>query len=322
MHGVILVLRLAAGTGTCDPGPMTMTMPLVVLFIVSAWAGVQNALAGGGTFLTLPTLIITGMNAQAANITSTVGLFPAQLVTGLTGRKNVAGAAGLSFRALMLISLAGGAVGAVLLLVTPSRFFAILVPWLVLFATVMFACGSYLPKYMPRIGGFGAGVAQFLIAVYGGYFGGGIGFLMLAAGGGCGHVDPRIRCQQEYAGGGDQCLGGGHLPFLATASLDAGRDHDPGIGGRRLSGRHHGQQGQSKGSPPFCCAAGHRPDHWPFLESALILVGRCTDPAPPSGAERLEGGDAVARSGVCAPRGFAARLGASSSGTVSLAKKT
>ena len=156
-------------------------MSLVVLFLISAWAGVQNALAGGGTFLTLPTLILTGMNAQAANITSTVGLFPAQLVTGLTGRKNVAGAAGLSFRALMLISLAGGAVGAVLLLVTPSRFFAILVPWLVLFATVMFAFGSYLPKYMPRIGSFGAGVAQFLIAVYGGYFGGGIGFMMLAA---------------------------------------------------------------------------------------------------------------------------------------------
>jgi hypothetical protein len=142
---------------------------------------VQNALAGGGTFLTLPTLILTGMNAQAANITSTVGLFPAQLVTGLTGRGNISGVAGLSFRALMIISLVGGAGGAVLLLVTPSSFFAVMVPWLVLFATAMFAFGSYLPKYMPRIGGFGAGVTQLFIAIYGGYFGGGIGFLMLAA---------------------------------------------------------------------------------------------------------------------------------------------
>jgi hypothetical protein len=158
-----------------------MTMNLVVLFLISAWAGVQNALAGGGTFLTLPMLILTGLNAQQANITSTVGLFPAQFVTGLTGRKNVTGAASLSYRALMIISLVGGAAGAVLLLVTPSRFFAVLVPWLVLFATVMFAFGSYLPKYMPRIGMAAAVIIQTLIAIYGGYFGAGIGFLMLAA---------------------------------------------------------------------------------------------------------------------------------------------
>ena len=112
-----------------------MAMNLAVLFIISAWAGVQNALAGGGTFLTLPLLIVTGLNAQAANITSTVGLFPAQLVTGMTGRKNAVGAASLSFRALMIISLVGGAAGAVLLLVTPSRFFAVLVPWLVRFSS-------------------------------------------------------------------------------------------------------------------------------------------------------------------------------------------
>ena len=158
-----------------------MTMTLVVLFLISAWAGVQNALAGGGTFLILPTLIVSGMTAQAANITSTVGLFPSQFVTGLTGRKNTTGAANLSFRALMIISLVGGAAGAVLLLVTPSRFFSMLVPWLVLFATVLFAFGSYLPKHMPRIGTKGAAATQSLIAIYGGYFGGGIGFMMLAA---------------------------------------------------------------------------------------------------------------------------------------------
>jgi uncharacterized membrane protein YfcA len=156
-------------------------MNLVVLFLISAWAGVQNALAGGGTFLTLPCLILTGLNAQQANITSTVGLFPAQVVTGLTGRQNVSSAAGLSFHALMIISLLGGGAGAVLLLVTPSRLFEGLVPWLVLFATLMFAVGSYLPKYMPRIGTTGAVISQCFIAVYGGYFGGGIGFLMMAA---------------------------------------------------------------------------------------------------------------------------------------------
>ena len=84
----------------------------------------------------------------------------------------------------MIISLLGGGRGALLLLVTPSSFFARLVPWLVLFATAIFAWGSFMPRKtdaVPRLGKLGAGVSQFLISIYGGYFGGGIGFLMLAA---------------------------------------------------------------------------------------------------------------------------------------------
>src|SRR4051812_20941707 len=113
-------------------------MALTVLFIAAIWAGVQNALAGGGSFITLPSLMLTGMDARAANITSTVALFPAQLVTGFTGREHVGGAGGLSFKALVIISLVGGALGAVLLLVTPSNYFSAMVPWLVLFATAVF----------------------------------------------------------------------------------------------------------------------------------------------------------------------------------------
>jgi uncharacterized membrane protein YfcA len=158
-------------------------MALGVLFLAALWAGVQNALAGGGSFVTLPALMFTGMDARAANITSTIALFPAQIATAFTGRTLVTGAAGLSFRALVFISLAGGALGAVLLLVTPSSFFARLVPWLVLFATVVFAWGSFAPKRASgaRLSRHGAMAAQFGIAIYGGYFGGGIGFLMLAA---------------------------------------------------------------------------------------------------------------------------------------------
>jgi uncharacterized membrane protein YfcA len=156
---------------------------LIVLFLVAVWAGVQNALAGGGTFLTLPALMLTGMSALAANITSTVALFPGQITSSWGGRHHVAGAGGLSFRALVVISLAGGVIGAILLLVTPSSIFARLVPWLVLFATGVFAWGSFGPKRQaaPSLSRAGAGLAQFLISVYGGYFGGGIGFLMLAA---------------------------------------------------------------------------------------------------------------------------------------------
>jgi uncharacterized membrane protein YfcA len=158
-------------------------MTLLVLFLAALWAGCQNALAGGGSFVTLPALMFTGMDARAANITSTIALFPAQIATALTGRSLVTGAAGLSFRALVTISLLGGAIGAVLLLVTPSSFFAHLVPWLVLFATLVFAWGSFAPRRESRapLSRYGAVGAQFAISVYGGYFGGGIGFLMLAA---------------------------------------------------------------------------------------------------------------------------------------------
>jgi uncharacterized membrane protein YfcA len=158
-------------------------MLLVALFLASLWAGVQNALAGGGSFITLPALMLTGMDARAANITSTIALFPAQIAMGWTGRKNVSGAAGLSFATLVGVSLVGGALGAVLLLVTPSSFFAQLAPWLVLFATAIFAWGSFGPKRADagRLNRWAALAAQFGISIYGGYFGGGIGFLMLAA---------------------------------------------------------------------------------------------------------------------------------------------
>ncbi len=155
----------------------------MLLFVAALWAGTQNALAGGGSFITLPALILTGMDARAANITSTIALFPGQVVTGWAGRSLVSGAEHVTFRTLVLVSLAGGALGAMLLLETPPAFFAALVPWLVLFATGIFAWGSFGSRNAARrpAGGWGAATAQFFIAVYGGYFGGGIGFLMLAA---------------------------------------------------------------------------------------------------------------------------------------------
>src|SRR5271154_6022737 len=119
---------------------------LTLLFVAALWAGVQNQLAGGGSFLTLPALMLAGMDARAANITSTVALFPGQVTGGWVGRKHAIGTEGLSLRALVMISLVGGALGAVLLLLTPSSFFARLVPWLVLFATTVFAYGSFVPK--------------------------------------------------------------------------------------------------------------------------------------------------------------------------------
>jgi uncharacterized membrane protein YfcA len=159
-------------------------MTLLILFLAGLWAGAQNALAGGGSFITLAALVAAGVDPRAANITSAMALFPAQVVSGWAGRSLATGGPGLGFRALAAISLAGGLAGAALLLATPSSVFARMVPWLVLTATGIFGLGTVIrPKpgatsHMPSAV---LALIQFAIAVYGGYFGGGIGFLMMAA---------------------------------------------------------------------------------------------------------------------------------------------
>src|SRR5438270_13455996 len=94
-------------------------MPFVILFVAAIWAGAQNALAGGGSFITLPALMFTGMDALAANITSTIALFPGQIATAWTGRELVTGAKTLSYHAFAAISLVGGLIGSLLLLGNP-----------------------------------------------------------------------------------------------------------------------------------------------------------------------------------------------------------
>jgi uncharacterized membrane protein YfcA len=159
-------------------------MTLSVLATVGFIAGVQNSLAGGGSFLTFPVLLLTGLGSRAANVTSAVALFPGQLAIGFTSRSAVVGLPELSVRALVWISLLGGAAGALLLLATPTDFFNALVPWLVLFATGVFAWGNFgrgAGGTRRRLSTSAAAAAQFAISIYGGYFGGGIGILMLAA---------------------------------------------------------------------------------------------------------------------------------------------
>ncbi len=159
---------------------------LVLIAVAGIYAGMQNALAGGGAFITFPSLLLAGLNPLAANMSSTIALFPGQLITAIAARKWVAGVGPVSFLNLLLLSLVGGAAGALLLMFTPVSVFAGMVPWLVLFATVAFAWGSFVFTPHPdpsksHLSGPAIMVIQALIAIYGGYFGGGIGFLMLAA---------------------------------------------------------------------------------------------------------------------------------------------
>jgi uncharacterized protein len=164
------------------PGaPVLLT--LAMLAIVGFVAGVQNSLTGGGSFLTFPVLLLSGLSPRAANVTSSVALFPGQIVTGYGSRQGVVGIPGLSVQMLCVISLTGGALGALLLLATPSDFFTALVPWLVLFATALFAWGSFVrdpDSPRNRLNRSSAMIVQLVIAVYAGYFGGGISILMLA----------------------------------------------------------------------------------------------------------------------------------------------
>lgn len=160
-----------------------MTM-MVLLFAAGLWAGMQNALAGGGSFITLPALIAAGLDPKLANITSTMALFPGQITTGVAGRSLVSGTERLAFRWLALISLVGGVTGALLLIVTPSDAFAAMVPWLVLAATLLFAWSTFGSKntavsHPPPA--WVTVVTQSIIAVYSGFFGGGAGIITLAS---------------------------------------------------------------------------------------------------------------------------------------------
>lgn len=152
-----------------------------LLVAAGLWAGGQNALAGGGSFVTLPALMAAGLDARVANLTSTVALFPGQITTALANREMVSGIGRLSFRWLLVLALAGGVAGALLLLATPSSLFRDFLPWLVLIATGLFAYGAFGPKlstaHLPR---WKLATGQTLVSIYGGYFGGGMGFLMLA----------------------------------------------------------------------------------------------------------------------------------------------
>lgn len=161
-----------------------MTMMMFLLFGAGLWAGVQNALAGGGSFITLPALIAAGLDPKLANITSTMALFPGQITTGVAGRSLVSGTERLAFRWLALISLVGGIAGALLLIITPSRAFAAMVPWLVLMATLLFAWSTFGSK--PKAASapppaWVTVVTQSIIAVYSGFFGGGAGIITLAS---------------------------------------------------------------------------------------------------------------------------------------------
>jgi uncharacterized membrane protein YfcA len=156
---------------------------LILLACAGLLAGTMNAVAGGGSFVTFPVLVFTGLPPIAANATSTVALFPGTMASAWAYRRDLTGVAGLPLRVLLPISLAGGFLGAILLLVTPGGAFDHVIPWLLLLATLTFAGGRELGQALARRVRLGIPallVIQFVISIYGGYFGGAVGLMMLA----------------------------------------------------------------------------------------------------------------------------------------------
>ena len=177
---------------------MTHLAPSQLAFVslLAVLAGVSNSIAGGGMLLVFPALVGLGVPPIIANATSTVALWPGAITSMLGYRSELAGARAWA-RRFAVPSVVGGLVGALLLISTPEQRFKALVPWLVLGATVLFAAQQPIMKWInrdqsvaDRLAAHNADgtlrpptllflVVQFLVAIYGGYFGAGAGILML-----------------------------------------------------------------------------------------------------------------------------------------------
>ena len=160
---------------------------LLMVALTAFIAGVVNAIAGGGTFLTFPALTYFGLTQQVANVTSTLGLWPGSAASVAAATKDFARIPRGQMIAYSIISLLGGTAGALILITTSNKSFEHVIPWLLGFATVIFAFSKPIARWAGRQHGHRTigwtlfvGFVQIFIAVYGGYFGAGIGVLMLA----------------------------------------------------------------------------------------------------------------------------------------------
>jgi uncharacterized protein len=158
-----------------------------IIFFAGLIAGMINSVAGGGTLISFPALVWLGRNPILANATNTIALWPGSFAAALGFRRYLEGSESWIVM-LGIPSLVGGILGAVLLLRTPTQVFAWLVPYLILSATVLLAAQEPLSRRFKsretKLSGrwwTGAVLFQLMVAIYGGYFGAGIGILMLAA---------------------------------------------------------------------------------------------------------------------------------------------
>ncbi|HEX4208152.1 MAG TPA: sulfite exporter TauE/SafE family protein [Ktedonobacteraceae bacterium] len=169
-----------------------MTFPnILLLFVTAVLGGTLNSVAGGGSFFTFPALLFTNMPGIPANATSTVALWPGSIAGAVAYRNELAKQQKGLLLLLIGTSLIGGILGALLLLYTPQSTFVLLIPYLLLLATLLFTFSGPITARLRKQSLekneltwkslLGISILQLVIATYGGYFGGGIGILMLAS---------------------------------------------------------------------------------------------------------------------------------------------
>ena len=158
---------------------------MIFLFGAGLIAAAMNALAGGGSFVSLPALISVGVPSVMANASSTAALFPGGLASAWTYRDSKAGRiCGIEVKRLIGVTLAGGLAGSLLLLWTPSAAFDLILPWLLLVATLAIIFGRSIAARFSGLAKPSAALVftvQFCLGIYGGYFGGAVGLMMVAA---------------------------------------------------------------------------------------------------------------------------------------------
>lgn len=159
---------------------MNQFIPIVVAGLM---AGAMNAMGGGGSFVTMPALIAAGVPSVQANSTSTIALFPGGITSAWVYRDQLGPMGSVALRPLLLATLAGGASGAILLLSTPVTTFDLVLPWLLLIAGLALAFGRGIGEWLRarcHISATAVLAIQFCLGIYGGYFGGGVGIMMMA----------------------------------------------------------------------------------------------------------------------------------------------
>lgn len=158
--------------------------PMLLMVGAGLLGGAMNALAGGGSFATLPAMIAIGIPSVQANASSTVALLPGGIASAWAYRAGLAPVCGVRLPPLLAVTLVGGVIGAVLLLSTPASTFDRVLPWLLLVAALTLTFGGRLRQMLHarvRIGAGAVLTAQFVLGIYGGYFGGAVGIMMMAA---------------------------------------------------------------------------------------------------------------------------------------------
>ncbi len=154
----------------------------LLLFVAAAVGGGINSVAGGGSFVAFPALLFAGVPAVPANATNTIALWPGAVASAFAYRQEL-GESRKELVPLGIAGLIGGAIGSIALLRTSDHTFVLLIPWLLLFATLLFTFGSRITGKLAARAQASKGVAvaaQLVISLYGGYFGGGMGIMVLA----------------------------------------------------------------------------------------------------------------------------------------------